>query len=157
MKTLTAFVLALLLSNASDAKDPSGQTSSKSQIRSEANPQTVKALVAEPDPGNICRAGVAVAAGRRLAEIKLEKDKAKIFTISYSPWVGAPPNARVYFCKLVNNAIVLGVPKGSKVKWHVASISYSLDKAAEELSIKIIYSTGKSRTQTFAFDKLNEG
>jgi hypothetical protein len=157
MKIPIVFVLAFLLSNASDAKNQPPQAGLKQQGRAESNVQELKASALQPDPGEICRAGAAVAAGRRLAEIKLDKDKAKIYTVSYSPWAGAPPNARVYLCKLVNNAIVLGEPKGSKVKWHVASMSYSLNKAAEELSIKITYSTGKSRTKTFAFDKLKEG
>jgi hypothetical protein len=153
MKTPTAFVLTLLFASVCSAKDQSLQASSKQHRLV----QDMKALAAEPDAGEICRAGAAVAAGRRLAEIRLDKEKAKIYTLSYSPWAGAPPNARVYFCKLVNNAIVLGEPKGSKVKWHAASMSYSLNKVAEELSIRIVYSTGKSRTQTFAFEKLREG
>jgi hypothetical protein len=153
MKTTTAFILALLYTGAAGAKVQALQP----PLKQHRVAQDMKVPAGEPDPGEICRAGAAVAAGRRLAEIKLDKDRAKIYTVSYSPWAGAPPNARVYMCKLVNNAIVLGEPKGSKVKWHTASMSYSLNKAAEELSIKIVYSTGKSRTQTFAFEKLKEG
>jgi hypothetical protein len=153
MKTATAFVLTLLFAEGSGAKVQSLQV----PLKQHSVAQDMKVSVGEPDPGEICRAGAAVAAGRRLAEIKLDKNRAKIYTVSYSPWAGAPPNARVYFCKLVNSSIVLGEPKGSKVKWHAASMSYSLNKAAEELSIKIVYSTGKSRTQTFAFEKLREG
>lgn len=129
-------------------------TAHAAQSRSAPASQPSLSPAAPPLAGDICRAGVALANHRQLREIRLDSVSANVYTVSYIPWPGAPPNARVVRCKLLNNAVVLGDMKGSRVRWKATPMPYTTNKASEELSMRIYFSTGKSKTQVFTFDAL---
>lgn len=107
-----------------------------------------------PRPVDLCRAGMALAKGRKIDEMTIQEEKGNVFTVSYVPWPNAPPDARTYKCKVVGNAIVSGETKGRAVKWNGDRVTWTLAPKVQELTAQIRYNTGKARSQTHTFWEL---
>lgn len=107
-----------------------------------------------PGPADLCRAGMALAKGRKIDEMTIQEEKGKVFTASYVPWPNAPADARTYKCKVVGNAIVSGESKGRGVNWNGDRVSWTLAPKVQELTVHIRYNTGKARSQTHTYWEL---
>ena len=107
-----------------------------------------------PGPADLCRAGMALAKGRKLPEMTIHPEKGGVFAASYVPWPNAPADARAYKCKVAGNTVVSGEVRGRKVKWKGERVSWSLAPKVQELTVHISYNTGKGRSRTHTFWEL---
>ena len=76
--------------------------------------------------------------------------------VSYVPWPNAPPDTRLYYCKLVGNVALLGEPRGGRIKWNAERVAFALNKASQSLTVRIGFTTGKSRTKVHPYEQLME-
>lgn len=110
-----------------------------------------------PSDAEICRAGLALSKNRKLVEVKVQENVGGVFAVSYVPWPGAPADARLFKCRLAGKSVVLGEVRGAKVKWSSERISWGLDPAQQELTLRVTYAgTGKTRTQVHLFSALRQ-
>ena len=77
--------------------------------------------------------------------------------VSYVPWPDAPPDSRVFRCKVDGQSVLWAPHAGPKNRWSRERLDYALHPAAQQMVVRVTFVvSGKSQRRIHSFHELDQ-